>query len=240
MRVLYSLFAVLFSVALVLPAAAQSPADGVYKSTDIGGAVETGRYIESWPDTPGAGSARLIGNTFHAQSWNDPTLGGQWEITCPVICSGIDTLFDSVDLSGTGQRILKFTYCGGTTWMDGAGPWGGGDAFYTGTITYMERVATVQYLFNMEVGEVNNVSVEATVDGYDQCVTFAIGNTARVATTDETTLPVSGYPTILKDDCSTAGVRGEWGIVNGITLTVTGCATPTERSTWGRIKQQYR
>jgi hypothetical protein len=228
-------------VLLVLSAAsavAGPPIPGTYTSIDqAGGTILLGRASESWPDS---GAGGQMGNTQHGESWDGTTLGTQWEVSCPAICVAPIVLSNTVDSTGTGQIIYQTGYCGGTITLRGTGEaWGGGDAVYTATIQSYTDITTYQFSGGVPVGAVTNVNLVASFDGYDNCLEFAIGNGLAVNSTDYTSFP-SDYPCLLDPGtCLCGRTRGGWGDVSGITLTIRGCAVPTEKTTWGRIKARY-
>ncbi len=73
----------LITLSLIISSAlAGPPVNGVFNSTDLGGEVEVGRYMESYTDPDGAIS---IGTTLFAQSWDGMSLGTQWSYQCGVV-----------------------------------------------------------------------------------------------------------------------------------------------------------
>ena len=236
MRLLLTLF---LSIAVTSAALAGPPADGTYTSTDIGGAMLPGRYSESWFP------AKLsVNNTLNEQSWNGAALGTQWHWYCPWIVSAPTLLVNTVDGNGNGNKIWQVTYSGGVCWLDGAGPWAGGDASYTATINSWTAIVTETYANNVEVGTVRSHNANATFTGYSaDCMALEIHNTEKLADTNGGPLPAN-FPTFWDwngcVDIGTAG-PGEWGDVDSITLTVFGCtALAVEQKTWGAVKSLYR
>lgn len=236
MRLLLSLFV---CIALSVPAWAGPPANGTYTSTDIGGSMLPGRYSESWYPTK-----LSVNNTLNEQSWDGSTLGTQWHWYCPWIVAPPTLLLDTVDGGGNGNKIWKVTYTGGYCWLDGAGPWAGGDASYTATINTWTAIITETYAGFVEVGTVRSQNASSTFNGYnEECMALQIHNNEKLGDTNGGPLP-AGFPSFWNwigcYDQGPAG-PGEWGDVDSITLTVFGCtALPTQQKTWGQIKSMYR
>ncbi len=229
---------ILLTMCFAVPALAGPPANGTYKSTDLGGAMDVGRYTEFWP----TGTALSIGNTVNEQSWDGMNLGAQWWWFCPYQIAAPTLLFDGV-VSGNGQKIWRLNYLGGTCWLDGAGPWAGGDAAYMANIDAWSAVVTQSFSGGVLVGEVRTVNAQATFIGYNAtCTNLQLSNTEKFGDTFSGTLP-AGFPDFWDyTSCIPAGTTGpgEWGSVGGITFTVTGCdVIPVEEKTWGGIKRLY-
>ena len=66
-----TLIVFLLSLMVAAPVLAGPPADGTYKSTDIGGVMLTGTYSETW-----VGGKMSVGNTVNEASWDGSVLGG--------------------------------------------------------------------------------------------------------------------------------------------------------------------
>lgn len=231
---------VLLSVITAVPALAGPPANGTYTSTDIGGQMLPGRYSEYW-----AGGAKLsINNTLNEQSWDGATLQGQWHWYCPYISAPAVLLLNTVDGNGNGQKTWRVTYAGGYCWLDGAGPWSGGDAAYTADITTWVNIVTETYSNFVEVGTVRSQNAQATFNGYNsQCMALQISNAEKLSDTTHGPL-ATNYPNFWDHTtCSDVGTTGpgEWGDVDSITFTITNCtAVTTEQATWGAVKSLYR
>jgi hypothetical protein len=238
-RIPFTLVAGVFLLVLaVASAAAGPPVPGTYKSIDLpGGTILLGHASESWPAT---GAGGQIGNTQHGASWDGTTLATQWEVSCPAICVAPVMILNTVNGSGDGQVIYQTGYCGGTITLNGTGEaWDGGDAVYTATIQSYTDITTFQYQGGNITGSVTNINVQASIDGYDDCVEFAIGNAAGIASTDYLPFPAD-YPCLLDPGTCTCGrTRGGWGDATGITMNIVGCAVPAEETTWGRLKARY-
>jgi len=235
MKILLTLF---LCIVLATPVLAGPPADGTYTSTDIGGTMLPGRYSESW--FPGKLS---INNTLNEQSWNG-TLGTQWHWYCPWITLPPQLLSNTVNGAGNGIKIWKVTYTGGYCWLDGAGPWAGGDASYLANINQWNAIVTETYSNFIEVGTVRNHDANATFVGYtEECMSLSVTNIEKLGDTNTGALP-AGYPNFWYwQPCADIGTTGpgEWGDVDSITFTIFGC-TPlkTEQKSWGEIKTLYR
>lgn len=223
------------AMALVLGASlaqAQPPVNGTYKT--LNGDFHEGRYSVSWTN----GAELQSGNVLDVESWDGSVLGTEWRIYCPIAVTETK-LYDSVS-GGNGQQIWRIDYTGGTVWLSGTGPWGGGDPSYTGAVSSYTEVRTIQYVGGAVVGENSNHNVSAQLVGYSaNCVAFAIGNTAWYGDTNGGPKPLN-YPDFLDSNCGPNGTLGLWGSATDLTLTVQGCVTPVQESTWGSVKARYR
>jgi len=230
---------VLLSVMVTVPALAGPPTNGTYTSTDIGGTMLPGRYSELW-----FGGSLAVNNTLNEQSWDGSTLGTQWHWYCPWVSAAPVLLSDTVDGFGNGIKFWLVTYTGGLCWLDGAGPWAGGDASYMATITSWTALITETYANFVEVGTVRNHNGMASFIGYNaECMELSIENCEKIGDTTGGPLPAD-YPHFwdwfVCADVGTAG-PGEWGRVDSITFTVTGCqAVPSAPTSWGAVKSLYR
>ena len=230
---------VLLSIMVVVPAFAGAPVNGTYTSTDIGGSMLSGRYSESWYPTK-----LTVNNTLNEQSWNG-ALGTQWWWYCPWVAAPPTLLLSTVNGLGNGIKIWRVTYTGGYCWLDGGGPWAGGDPSYLANINTWTGIVTETYSAFNEVGTVRNHSATATFVGYNQeCMSLSISNTEKLGDTKKTGPLPAGFPSFWNwigcYDQGPAG-PGEWGDVDGITFTITGCQTvATQQSTWGNVKAMYR
>lgn len=230
---------VLLVLVAAVPAFAGAPANGTYTSTDLGGLMLPGRYSESWYP-----NKLDVNNTLNEQSWDGATLATQWHWYCPWIVSPATLLVNTVNGAGNGIKIWRVTYTGGYCWLDGAGPWAGGDASYSATINTWIAIVTETYASFALVGSVRNQNATSTFDGYNQeCMALEIHNTEKLGDTNSGPLPAN-FPSFWNwigcFDQGPAG-PGEWGDVDSITLTVDGCETvATEQKTWGGVKSMYR
>jgi len=229
---------VLLSVLIAVPAFAGAPANGTYKSTDIGGLMDPGRYSELW-----FGGKLAVNNTLNEQSWDGATLGAQWHWYCPWIAAAPVLLVSTVNGSGNGQKIWKVTYTGGYCWLDGAGPWAGGDASYMANINTWNAIVTETYASFVEVGTVRNHTASAKFVGYnDTCMNLSVSNIEKLSDTNHGPLPAN-YPDFWSwfacNNVGTAG-PGEWGDIDSITMSITGCTVGTDAKSWGAVKALYR
>ncbi len=226
----------LAALTLALPARAQAPVDGTYKSTDLGGQMQTGRVSESWTIPTGYNTA---GNVINVRSWDGSVMGGQWWVACATLNLAPSLIFDTVDENGNGFRSFVLSYSGGSAWL-GNGPWNGGLSDYPALIEEYTEVVTLQYFGNSVVGANSNVSFEARFTGFpNSCVGFAIGNRVEVGNTDGSTLPAD-YPEFFDSSCSSTPTLGSWGYVSGLTITVANCTTvPVSEKSWGAVKAMY-
>ena len=218
--------------------AGATPVPGTYKSTDLGGTLLTGR-ASTW--RPGINSG--LPHVLHAQSWDETSLGTQWEISCPIE----DTEFTVEDNRVDGEGTIVYTshFEGGTLTLFPVGePWGDG----TATLATTTLITTVQY---MMIGGVST-PVASVINGNASGVfasgcnlTFAIGNGVGVGETtsyDPSITKPADYPTFLDDTCGPAPADqqfGSWGTVITITMRID-CPVPSQETTWGTIKATYR
>ena len=233
------LLASLIVASLAVSAAlAGPPLNGVYSSTDIGGVINTGRYMESYSAPDGAVA---IGTVLHAQSWDGATLGLQWSYTCGVILGTPTLISDFVNANGTGSRTYEKVFVGGSIWLSGTGPWGNGDAQYTGPITSYVEYETIQYVAWNRVHAVTNVTAIASIEGYnDACLAFTVGNGVEIGSTDFGNPVPTTYPVMLDAGCSPTTGNGSWWDMMTLSLYIDSCSVGVEDQTWGAIKSLYR
>ncbi len=226
----------LLSIIVLLPALAESaPILGTYQSTDLGGQLLTGR-ASTW--RPGINSG--LPHVQHMQSWDDATLGLQWEVDCPVEPDPF-TIVDNRDVNGTGLVIYTSTFFGGTfTFHPGSWPWGDG----TGTLATTTIVSLVQFMNWIPVSSTASGSLTGTFATGEE-LSFSIANGVGVGETSSLypsiTKPAD-FPEFLDDTCGPAPAEqqfGTWGTVISITLMI-GESVPTETDNWGTIKALYR
>ena len=210
---------------------------GTYKT--LSGTIRPGRATECMPFDGGEGQ---LGNLIWAESWDGSVLANNWTVTCPQISGPAALIYDGVT-GGTGQRIYITPYSGGTLWLSGAGAWGAGAPYYTATLNSLTVTATKQYVGGQLVGVVSNINLAGNFDG-GQCFTMAISNAELVGMTGNPSLPPpSGmWPAFHGPSaCGLIGAHGTYWDVHDVALSILGdCTTPSETSTWGRIKSLYR
>lgn len=226
---------ILLSVLISAPALAGAPVNGTYKSTDLGGTMLPGRYSEYWFGAPLA-----VNNTLNEQSWDGATLGGQWHWYCPWIAGKV-LLVNTVNGLGNGIKIWRVTYTGGFCWIDGAGPWAGGDPSYLANINLWTAIVTETYAAFVEVGTVRNHNANATFTGYNQeCMSLSVTNIEKLGDTNGGPLPAT-FP-VFWDwfVCAPTAGSGEWGDIDGITFSILGCTVAVRETSWGAIKAMYR
>lgn len=215
-------------------AALAAPVGGIYTSTDLGGALLTGR-ASTWRSGVNSGLPHVL----HAQSWNNSTLGTQWEISCPTEASNFTVQDNRV--GGVGTIVYTSQFTGGTfTLYPGGWPWGDG----TGTLGTTTTVTTVQYIMvgstSTPIASVVNGNTSGFFEGGCE-LTFAIGNGSGVCETPFCAKPAD-YPTFLDGTCALAAANqqfGTWGSVITITMGIN-CPVGADQDTWGRIKILYR
>jgi hypothetical protein len=214
---------------------AQPPVDGVYKTQDLD--FLEGRYSISWP---GANGYEDVGNVLNVESWDGATLGTEWRLYCPYIVN-VFTLYYNDLGGGTVIAGYQIEYAGGAVWLDGSGPWGGGDASYSGLIQTHMEIRSVQIVAGTLTGLDSDHSTSATITGYpSDCVLFAIGNSAWIGDTPQHGAKPADYPAFLDGNCDPVGTDGHWGTATDLTLTVQGCAVSTQEQSWGSVKSLYR
>ena len=229
----------LLSILVTVPVFAQAPVNGTYKSTDLAGTMLTGRYSELW-----YGGPLQVNNTVNEMSWDGATLGTQWHWYCPWILLPPTLLLDTVDGAGNGSKLWQVVYSGGFCWIDGGGPWGGGDPSYLANISTWIAIVDETYAGGVEVNTDKTISSEATFVGYnDECMSLQVSNTQKLGDTNSGSLPPN-FPNFWDwfacNDVGTAG-PGEWGDVSEITFNVVGCeVVPVQERSWGNVKQMYR
>ncbi len=231
---------VLLSIVIAVPAMAGPPVNGTYTSTDIGGSMFPGRYSELW-----FGGKLMVNNTLNEQSWDGATLGSQWHWYCPWIAVPPALLLNTVNAQGNGIKIWRVTYTGGFCWLTGPGaPWDGGDPSYLASIDTWVAIVTETYANFVEVGTVRNQNATATFVAYNtECMALSVSNAEKLGDTTGGPLPAN-FPNFwdwfVCADVGTAG-PGEWGDVDSITFSITGCETVSiEQKTWGGVKAIYR
>jgi hypothetical protein len=229
-----------FFASLLVPvlALADSPLNGTYESMDIGGPINTGRYSESWSS---GGDALSTGVVLNAADWDGATLGGQWAYSCGVQLTAPVLLVDNVDVNGNGNRTYMKTFTGGSIRLSGSGPWGNGDAEYTGPISSYNEFETIQYVNHVRTHAVSNVSAIAFFDGYsDDCMQFSVGNGLEVGATDLGHPMNPDYPAFMDTACGTSRDQGAWWDLFNLQLYITGCEVSNEDRSWGEVKSFYR
>lgn len=230
----------LLALSLVASAAlAGPPLNGVWQSSDMGGSINPGRYMESYAVQNGATS---VGTTLHAQSWDGSTLGLEWSYSCGVIEAEPVVISDFVSGTGTGSRTYEKHFVGGTIWLSGSGPWGNGDAEYSGPILSYVEYETVQYLNWTRIHAVTNVTAVAQIDGYNEtCLSFTVGNGVEIGSTDFGDPVPADYPAMLDaSTCSPTAMNGAWWNMMTLALYIDSCAVSNDDATWGEVKALYR
>jgi hypothetical protein len=229
----------ILSALLLLPIlATAAPVDGIYRSTDfpspLTGLLLTGR-ASTW--RPGINSG--LPHVLHAQSWDETTLGTQWQISCAVENSAFS--IQDYRVNGTGTVIYTSTFQGGTfTFFPGGWPWGDG----TGTLGTTNLITTVSFVGGYPMGGVVNGTTSGAFEGGCE-LTFAIANGLGAGETTDlypTLTKPADYPEFLDGTCGPASPTlqyGSWGTVLTITMGIN-CPVPTEETTWGNMKALYR
>jgi hypothetical protein len=183
-----------------------------------------------------------VNNTLNEQSWNGATLGTQWHWYCPWVVGKL-LLLSTVNGAGNGQKIWKVTYTGGYCWLDGGGPWAGGDASYMANINTWVAIVTETYAAFVEVGTVRNHNASATFQLYNQaCMSLSVTNAEKLGDTSGGGGLPANFPAFWDwVPCAASATPGEWGDVDGITFDILGCQTVSVNETsWGAVKAMYR
>ena len=227
---------IMLSAAVLLPTLASgAPLNGTFLSADLGGQLLTGRAC-TW--RPGINSG--LPHVLHMQSWDNTTLGLQWEIECAVETDPFD-IQDNRDASGTGSVVYTSTFYGGTfTFHAGGWPWGDG----TGTLTTTTIISTVQFMNWTPVASVASGSLSGLFSN-GAALSFSIANGVGVGETSslfpDITKPAD-YPEFLDDTCGPAPAEqqfGTWGTVISITMQISG-SVANDQANWGTIKTLYK
>lgn len=226
----------LFALAVACPAIAfaGAPLTGAWSTTDLGGPIPSGRYTEGWT----TGGAMLAGTTLNAASWDGAVLGGMWSYSCATEFSDAELVDDSV-VAGNGTRTWKKSFNGGTIWLSGAGPWGNGDASYSGPIISYTEYETLTYVGGTVIAARTNVNAVAEIDGYESsCLGFSVGNGAKVG--DTTGGMLANYPALLTTSCSPGAPNGAFWNFSQMTLYIANCAVGEEATSWSSVKAMFR
>lgn len=214
-------------------ALAGPPASGLFAPSD-------GLFSEAWygPDYRDG----EIGNTIHAASWNGTDLGAEWVVSCTSIALDPELVSNTIGGNGAGEVTYRTVYQNGTVWLSGSGPWGDVSQDYIADIYSFVVVATYQFgPGGVLIGIRSNVTMEAAIRGFDDCLEYSINNAAIEANTDGEPFP-AGYPAFLDpDDCMTGVLnQGAWGTATEVSLYIYGdCTVPVKETSWGHIKSLY-
>ena len=230
-RCFHNLIGAVALVASMATIATAAPVPGLYRSTDLGGALLTGRASQSW--SAAANAANGLGDVFHAQSWNG-ALGTQWNIRCGV--QGAVQTVNDYRFLGTGDVEFRNVFSGGTfNFVNG--PWCT-TANCTGVLGATRENVTVTYVSNVPVESRVNISTNGLFDASSCALTFAVANGVGGGDTDALAFP-AGYPSLLDTSCNPTRTNGSWGDVITISARID-CAVPTRSATWGTLKSLYR
>ena len=217
---------------------AGAPLNGDYQSVDLGGPVYTGRYTEGWD---AGGNPVVGGTTLNAESWDGASLATQWRYWCATELLDAVLLVNNVNpTTGNGNRTYMKTFTGGYIWLSGSGPWANGDPDYYGVIDSYTEFETISYTNWVPIAAVSNVQAIAHFDDYPEtCMTFYIGNGTRMASTEVGDPVPPNYPDLLDPDCDATRTEGAFWDFTSVTLSIHGCETAVDETTWGAIKSLH-
>jgi hypothetical protein len=236
-----SVMAALLIVTLVpVLAIAGPPLDGIYKSTDVGGVINVGRYTESWE---AGGGALMPGTTLNAESWDGANLGLEWRYWCSTQWVAPVLLINTVNpVTGNGNKTYMKQFNGGYIWLSGTGPWANGDPDYPGVIDTYVEFETIQYVNWVPVHAVTDVQATAHFNNYpESCMNFFISNGVEIGSTDLGGTKPADYPGFLKAfACTPILTLGAWWDMKDLSLYILDCSVPTEEMNWGAIKAHYK
>lgn len=144
------------------------PITGDYESTDLGGAVDVGRWTEGFA----FGTPNTVGNGNHAASWDGATLGAQWELSGPTLASTTVISGPAVPpVSGVATIVYQrvFDTSNAQITLDDSGPWwNAGDAGtqYAVDLTSYVQTLVVTYV-NQQIANASSIeSFAGTFQGY--------------------------------------------------------------------------
>jgi hypothetical protein len=189
----------------------------------------------------------MVGNTLHAQSWDGATLGTEWKVWCASIALPPTLVSDTRDGNMTGEVTYRTVYGGGWFWFSKFGPWSADNLVdFTGTIQSFVVTSTQEWVFGTRIGTRANITVNGLFDQQyptwdPACMDYLISNTSIFGHTGMGPLP-AGFPMFLDPGVCPAEAPlpdGAWGSVTQITVYITGCVVPVEKTTWGAIKATY-
>ena len=208
------------------------PMDGVYSTSTA--SILAGHASEAFCSGVGAGQP---GNTQNAMSWDGAVLGGQWKLWGMAIDQGgaVETgrFFDA---SGWGWIDYVTNYTGGQFWLSGGHIWGDGLGDFTGTITYYNVGAKINFVGWQPVGITSNVTMTGKFNDCNYCfIDYGVANSLLVWKTGDVAPMPANYPAFL---CGASA--GELHEVCDLTIRIFCDVTGTESSTWSKIKELYR
>lgn len=221
---------VVLALGLAASALAGCPDSGYYRTSN--GTLLPGRVSEAWCTT-GPGQP---GNTENAMSW-DGTLGMQWKVWGQAIdAAGAVEVANTVDVNGDGYIDYVTNYTGGQFWLSGSHIWSLDGLDITGTLTYYNVAARVQYSGGQAVAANANVFFDGMLDDCEDCqIAYTIANAELIWSSNSTTPMPADYPALLCD-----ATTGELFDACCITMVITCGGVATEGQTWGHIKTLYR
>ncbi len=215
---------------LAASALAGCPDSGYYRTSN--GTLLPGRVSEAWCN----GGPGQPGNTENAMSW-DGTLGMQWKVWGQAIDAvGAVEVENTVDVNGDGYIDYVTNYTGGQFWLSGAHIWSLDGLDITGSLTYYNVAARVQYVGGQPVAVNSNVFFDGMIDDCDDCqIAYTIANAELIWSSAFGTPAPADYPALLCD-----ATTGELYDACCITMVITCGGVATEGQTWGHVKALYR
>jgi len=202
-------------------AVAQPPQPGTY---DVLG----GRSSLSGDGSPG--------HRLNVASWDGSLLGTQWKIICTRI-SNVTVLFEDPGV----KRVSRIYYEGGYIWLDGGGPWAGGDPFYIGIMSHGMFVIRTETLTEPYESVEELGTYQIYFDSYygPHCAWLTASDGRLVGDTNAGLKP-SDYPEFLDSGCQPTEATGRWSTFGVVRIDFPGaCILPVEEQTWGAIKNRY-
>jgi len=192
-----------------------APIPGPYKSDDLGGLIQQGRYAESY-----AGGGQLqVGDVVNVASWDGTSLEEQWLISGPVI----ESITDMGVLPGDGVHlyVVRYDANDATMLMKDTGPWWDpGDS--PGMTEYV--VDITEYRHDVTIDPLGGVTSLVTLRGIFPEFTVGLDVykvevfLATAVREGEGLHPGAGYPEYLPPGYTG---EGHWGVVQQIQTLVT-------------------
>jgi len=200
----------LVAVLLIAGPLQAAPIPGPYKSDDLGGLIEQGRYAESYA----GGGALEVDDVINIASWDGLALGGQWLISGPVIESVTDMGIQPGD--GLHLYVVLYDPNDATMLLKDTGPWwDAGDS--PGMTQYVVDIE--EYRHDVYIDPIGGVTSLVTLRGVFPEFTVGLDVytievfLATAVREGEGPHPGAGYPIYLPEGYDE---DGHWGVVQEI------------------------